>query len=167
MPADGMRVARYAPRCTTITAFQRYCGGSILQRGGAGVLQPEMRAIVAPVLARAMQTRSIPRPDLRKGARAPAVPCPAAGARLPSACSRYLHVLTCLASSGMRHLPGGCGCASSQACSADCCCVVLQGRRSGTPWWKTWWWGWQASAMQCDMQGGSKACCVTFKICSR
>jgi hypothetical protein len=60
---------RYAPRCTTLTAFQRYCGGALLQRGGAGVLQPEMRAIVAPVLARALHARAIPRPDLHKGAR--------------------------------------------------------------------------------------------------
>ena len=77
MTADEMLVVRYAPRCTTITAFQRYCGASILQRGGAGVLQPEMRAIVAPVLDRAMATHAIPRPDLHKGARpccCPAVP---------------------------------------------------------------------------------------------
>jgi hypothetical protein len=59
--------AWYAPRCTTLTAFSRYCGGAILRGGGSGVLEPELRAIVAPVLHRARSCAGISRPNLGSG----------------------------------------------------------------------------------------------------
>jgi hypothetical protein len=58
----------YAPRCTTLTAFSRYCGTDILRTGGSAVLEPELRAIVLPVLARAEAAPGISRPDLHQGA---------------------------------------------------------------------------------------------------
>ena len=59
--------AWYAPRCTTLTRFARYCGTAILNPGGNGVLEPELRQIVAPVVGRAQAAQGIARPDLRTG----------------------------------------------------------------------------------------------------
>jgi len=59
--------AWYAPRCTTLTRFAPYCGTAILNPGGTGVLEPELRQIVTPVVGRAMAAQSIARPDLRTG----------------------------------------------------------------------------------------------------
>ncbi|BDA42924.1 hypothetical protein COCOBI_03-8170 [Coccomyxa sp. Obi] len=59
--------AWYAPRCTTLTAFSRYCGGAIMRGGGSGVLEPELRSIIAPVLGRALGANGIARPDLSHG----------------------------------------------------------------------------------------------------
>ena len=59
--------AWYAPRCTTLTQFAPYCGTAILNPGGTGVLEPELRQIVTPVVGRAMAARSIARPNLRTG----------------------------------------------------------------------------------------------------
>ena len=59
--------AWYAPRCTTLTAFAPYCGTALLNPGGNGVLEPELRQIVAPVITRAQAAHGITRPDLRTG----------------------------------------------------------------------------------------------------
>ena len=59
--------AWYAPRCTTLTRFAPYCGTAILNPGGSGVLEPELRQIVAPVVGRAQAAQGIARPDLRTG----------------------------------------------------------------------------------------------------
>ena len=59
--------AWYAPRCTTLTRFARYCGTAILNPGGNGVLEPELRQIVAPVVGRAQAAQGIASPDLRTG----------------------------------------------------------------------------------------------------
>ena len=59
--------AWYAPRCTTLTRFAPYCGTAILNPGGTGVLEPELRQIVAPVVGRAQAAQGITRPDLRMG----------------------------------------------------------------------------------------------------
>ncbi|CAK0787350.1 hypothetical protein CVIRNUC_010570 [Coccomyxa viridis] len=59
--------AWYAPRCTTLTAFAPYCGTALLNPGGNGVLEPELRQIVAPVITRAQAAHGIARPDLRTG----------------------------------------------------------------------------------------------------
>ena len=59
--------AWYAPRCTTLTAFAPYCGTALLNPGGSGVLEPELRQIVAPVIGRAQAAHGIARPDLRTG----------------------------------------------------------------------------------------------------
>ena len=59
--------AWYAPRCTTLTRFARYCGTAVLNPGGTGVLEPELRQIVAPVIGRAQAAQGIARPDLRTG----------------------------------------------------------------------------------------------------
>ena len=59
--------AGYAPRCTTLTRFARYCGTGVLNPGGTGVLEPELRQIVAPVVGRAQAAQGIARPDLRTG----------------------------------------------------------------------------------------------------
>lgn len=60
-------IARYAPRCATLTRFAPYCGTGILNPGGSGVLEPELRQIVAPVVGRAQAARGIARPDLSRG----------------------------------------------------------------------------------------------------
>ncbi len=62
-----MDIARYAPRCTSLTRFAPYCGTGILNPGGSGVLEPELRQIVAPVVRRAQAAQGIARPDLSRG----------------------------------------------------------------------------------------------------
>ena len=59
--------AWYAPRCTTLTAFAPYCGTALLNPGGSGVLEPELRQIVAPVIGRAQAAHVFGRPDLHTG----------------------------------------------------------------------------------------------------
>ena len=68
----GVGTARYAPRCATLTRFAPYCGTGILNPGGSGVLEPELRQIVTPVVGRAQAARGIARPNLSRGrARSP------------------------------------------------------------------------------------------------
>ena len=51
--------AWYAPRCTTLAAFAPYCCTALLNPGGNGVLEPELRQIVAPVIGRAQAAHGI------------------------------------------------------------------------------------------------------------
>ena len=48
-----------ASGCTMLTAFAPYCSTALLNPGGSGVLEPQLRQNIAPALKRAQAVHSI------------------------------------------------------------------------------------------------------------